>query len=80
MSSLGSGSDHIMDALSECDQFLRSTSPNTTNKWQIIFRKELFSPWYDPSNDDVATNLIFAQICKGIKREEYRMRSVSTMK
>lgn len=68
-----------MDALSECDQFMKVAGSSASSPWLIMYRKEMFTPWYDPANDEVATSLIFAQICKGIKREEYLMRSVSDL-
>lgn len=76
ISSLGSGMDHVMDAISECEQVVYGRGQKMEDApWKIFFRKEMFCPWHDPSYDLISTELIYIQIVKGIKQEEYKVRS-----
>lgn len=68
---LQSGREFIMDAISNCEQYAKEQGGNErTASWKIFFRKEMFAPWHDPSVDAIATNLIYAQVVRGVNLGE----------
>lgn len=74
--SIGSGREHIMDGISNCEQYAKEQGGNERNApWKLFFRKEMFAPWYNPSGDTVATELIYRQVVQGINYGEYRCKS-----
>ena len=79
MASLGCGNDHIMDAISQCEQiYYDQEGKQEDAPWRLFFRKEMFAPWERSLEDPVSTNLVYAQIIRGILLGEYVCNSVSS--
>ena len=77
VSSLGSGTDHVMDAVTECEHLSRGSGhTEEAAPWRMFYRKELFTPWHDPALDPVATKLVYRQIVDGLPKEEFRIPQV----
>ena len=67
-----------MDSISQCEQIYRESEEiDGGAPWEMFFRKEMFSPWESATYDYVGTNLIYAQVVRGIVLEEYKCDDVS---
>ncbi|XP_054198137.1 unconventional myosin-VIIb isoform X2 [Homo sapiens] len=70
--SLGSGRDHMMDAIARCEQMAQERGESQRQSpWRIYFRKEFFTPWHDSREDPVSTELIYRQVLRGVWSGEY---------
>lgn len=77
MLSLGSCGNHVLDAVSQCEQEMRRRGGEEKDApWRLSFRKEMFAPWHDCSVDPISTDLIYRQVIKGLKSRQYTFEKV----
>lgn len=69
---LGCEHQFIFDAISSCEQFAKEQGiAEKSVNWQLYIQKEMFVPWHNPSDDPIATDLIYHQIIKGLNYGDY---------
>ncbi|RUS81722.1 hypothetical protein EGW08_010529, partial [Elysia chlorotica] len=76
ISCLGSGQHRVMDAISECEQHTKQMGHKESHSlWRLFFRREFFTPWYQPGLDPVCTDLDYQQVRRGLAMGEYKTES-----
>ena len=52
-----------MDAISQCEQYAKEQGAQERNApWRLFFRKEIFSPWHDPTEGNNRRKVIISYI------------------
>ena len=71
----------MLDAIGECEQHTREQGMReSSSTWRLYFRKEFFTPWYEPGADPQATDLTYQQIMRGVSVGEYKCDKVRELK
>ena len=71
VTSLGCGSDHILDAFSQLHQMARDAGSEDDVTCKLFLRKEIFEPWQTFDGDVTCANLIYEQVLVGALRGDY---------
>ena len=70
----------MLDAIGECEQNTKEMGMReSSSTWRLYFRKEFFTPWYEPGNDIQATDLTYQQIMRGVSVGEYKCDKVDSI-
>ena len=74
---LGHGLHRVLDAIGECEQHTKEMGMReSSSTWRLYFRREFFTPWYEPGDDTQATELTYQQIMRGVSVGEYKCDKV----
>uniref|UniRef100_A0AAQ5XKT1 Uncharacterized protein n=1 Tax=Amphiprion ocellaris TaxID=80972 RepID=A0AAQ5XKT1_AMPOC len=77
---LGSGREHVMDAISQCEQEVKKRGGQEQHApWRLLLRKEIFTPWHNCKEDKISTDLIYRQVIHGLKFGEYQTEKEDDM-
>ena len=76
VSSLGCGSDHILDAFSQLHQMARDGGSTDDVTCTLHLRKAIFEPWQVFDDDVSCANLIYEQVSCGVLRGDYEFADV----